>query len=275
MAAVHPPIPSFEEPPVIEVVWSVQFTKLPWLTAAHTGLYWQQIKDEYPNCEEQLPIQPAEEPEDLLTPERGAGQLQMIPPLWRQWFISKSGTDLVQLQADRLCINWRKMQPGDRYPRYEYLREKFTTRWTHFCEFVIACSGEQLRVNQCELTYVNYLHQGEGWSVPAEIGNVWPTFSWAKEKAFLPPPATLGCEMTFDIKGANGRLHASCRHGRKTQQGEKGELFRFDLTARGKPENTDLSSLLDWFVSAREWIVRGFADLTHPDIQNLFWKRKQ
>ena len=115
-------IPSYGNPPVIEVAWSVQFATLPWLTAAHTGLFWSKIRDAYPACEEQPPIERAEEPEVLLQPRRIVPQMQMLlkPPPCRQWFIAAAGNDLVQLQADRFCVNWRKVNPGDKYPRYGY-----------------------------------------------------------------------------------------------------------------------------------------------------------
>ena len=72
-------IPSYKKPPVIEVVWSVQFSKLPWLTAAHTGLFWDIIRKEYPRCEEQAPIERKDEPKELLQPRQVAAELLTKP----------------------------------------------------------------------------------------------------------------------------------------------------------------------------------------------------
>ena len=268
------PIPSYKKPPVIEVVWSVQFAKLPWLTAAHTGLFWQTIREIYPKCEEQAPIEQKDEPEELLQPAQAQVEFLAKPPLCRQWFISENGNELVQLQPDRFCVNWRKVKADDSYPRYEYMRELFAPRWKQFCEFTQAEGGGLPQVDVLEMTYVNHIFKEEGWSTPGDIGKVFPVISFQKKSDFLPPPASLGSNMVFDLKQARGRLHVSCRHA-KLLEGEKRELFRLELVARGRPERTDPEGLLLWFSEAREWIVRGFADLTDSDIQVKEWGREQ
>ena len=266
-------VPSYTKPPVVEVVWSVQFAKLPWLTAAHTGLFWQLIQEAYPKCEEQPPIKRADEPEELLQAPRVFPEILAKPPLCRQWFASESGNNIVQLQPDKFCINWRKVKPDDTYPRYDYMRKQFASRWKQFCEFAQSQSGEPPQVNLLEMTYVNHVFKEEGWSVPGDIGKVFPVISFHKKSDFLPPPASLGSNMIFDFKQARGRLHVSCCHA-KLLGGEKRELFRLELVARGRPERTDDEGILLWFSEAREWIVRGFADLTDSDIQVKEWGRE-
>jgi len=266
-------VPSYKKPPVTEVVWSVQFAKLPWLTAAHTGLFWQLIQETYPKCEEQAPIERKDEPEELLQPSQVRAEFLTKPPLCRQWFISESGNDLVQLQPDRFCVNWRRVEPDDSYPRYEYMRDQFTSRWQQFCEFTQAQSRELPQVDLLDMTYVNHIFKEEGWLAPGDIGKVFPVISFHEKSAFLPPPATLGSNMIFDLKGTRGRLHVSCRHA-KLLEGEQREFFRLELVARGRPERTDPEGLLPWFAEAREWIVRGFADLTNRDIQVKEWRRE-
>ena len=203
-----------------------------------------------------------------------AMELLTRPPLCRQWFVSAKGNDLVQLQGDRFCVNWRKLKPGDVYPRYEYMRERFAARWREFCRFVKAEGGEAPRVELLEMTYVNHIFRDEGWASPKDIGEVFPAVSFHEESDFLPPPATLGSNMVFDILGPKGRLHVSCRHAR-LMEGERKELFRLELVARGRPEASGTRNLLIWFAKAREWIVRGFADLTNKDTQAKQWGRER
>jgi len=268
------PVPSYKKPPVVEVVWSVQFAKLPWLTAAHTGLFWELIRERYPKCEEQALIERKDEPEELLQAPQAFAEFFMKPPLCRQWFISESGNELVQLQSDRFCANWRKVKPDDAYPRYEYMRDLFASRWTQFREFTQAQGGEPPQVDLLEMTYVNHIFKEEGWTAPGDIAKVFPVISFQRKSEFLPAPASLGSNMVFDMKQAHGRLHVSCRHA-KLLEGEKRELFRLELVARGRPERTEPDGLLLWFSEAREWIVRGFADLTNPEIQDKEWGREQ
>jgi uncharacterized protein (TIGR04255 family) len=271
---VAKPLPSYKKPPVVEVVWSVQFPKLAWLTAAHTGLFWQSIRKSYPKCEEQAPIERQAEPEVLLQPRQVFAEFLTKPPLCRQWFISENACDLVQLQSDRFCVNWRKVKPEDSYPRYDYMRDQFASRWRQFCEFTQAQSREPPQVDLLDMTYVNHIFKEEGWSAPGDIGKVFPVISFHKKSDFLPPPASLGSDMVFDLVGTRGRLHVSCRHA-KLLEGEQRELFRLELVARGRPERTDSEGLLLWFSEAREWIGRGFADLTDSDIQVKEWGREQ
>ena len=164
--------------------------------------------------------------------------------------------------------------PEDVYPRYEYMRGKFEAIWGGFCNWCSEQAGETPQVGQCEVTYVNNVFKDEGWSVPSEARNVFPFLRWPDSTVFLPSPATLACNLVFDIAGESGRLHVACRHARMLSDPRR-ELFRLDLTARGKPQNDDLSGLAAWFAVAREWIVKGFADLTDPAVQNEFWRRTE
>lgn len=268
------PIPSYKDPPVVEVVWSVQFAKLPWLTAAHTGLFWDMIRKDYPICEQQPPIERKDEPKELMHPRQVAREVLRMPPLCRQWFISAGGNDLVQLQPDRFCVNWRKQRDEDTYPRYDYLREQFDKRWRSFADFAVQEGGEAPDVDLLEMTYVNHIFKEEGWETPQDIGKVFPAISFHEESDFLPAPATLRANIVFDIRGQGGRLHVTCQHA-KLLQDEPRELFRLEIIARGRPEQTDTEGLLGWFAEAREWIVRGFADLTNKDIQRKEWGREQ
>src|ERR1035438_10399713 len=45
-------LPDFANPPVAEVVLSVQFEALSRMRAAHFGLFWARIRDRYPRTEE-------------------------------------------------------------------------------------------------------------------------------------------------------------------------------------------------------------------------------
>ena len=49
------------------------------------------------------------------------------------------------------------------------------------------------------MTYVNHIFKQEGWDAPQDIGKVFPAISFQQESVFLPPPATLGTNMVFDI----------------------------------------------------------------------------
>jgi uncharacterized protein (TIGR04255 family) len=267
-------IPSYKKPPLVEVVWSVQFADMSWMTASHAGLFWQRIRGDFPTCEEHPPIPRQEEPEDLLAPRPPTMRFSMKPTLGRQWFISPQGNELVQLQPDRFCFNWRKVQGTDAYPRYPHVREQFARCWGRFSEFAEQEGRASVNVDLLEMTYLNHILRDEGWSAPGEIGRVFPSISFRQDSKFLPAPGTLACQVVYDLHGSGGRLHVSCQHAVLPEPPRR-EVFALDLTARGKPEKTDEAGVLGWFASAHEWIVRGFADLTDQRIQSEFWERER
>lgn len=275
MTEAVPPMPSYKKPPIIEAVWSVQFAELTWLLAPHTGLFWDLVRDRFPACEEQPPIPHVLESESIFSPPAGYSKVLPAPPLNRHWFVSSSENELIQLQRDRFCCNWRKVNPTDTYPRYQRMRELFESNWRVFCRFVADLGHPDLSIDQCEMTYINHIDQGHGWNSIEQAGQVFRPVRWAHRMEFLPAPKTIGVKLVFDIPNLGGRLHVSLRHGVKTDESsENNQLLVLELTARGLPARTDLQGVLDWYALARESIVRGFADLTSPEMHTV-WERER
>ena len=276
MASATSPIPSYAKPPIIEAVWSVQFGEMAWLLPPHTGLLWSRLRERFPNCEEQPPIgHVVERDEAFSAPLRGV-EMRAVPPLSRQWFVSDSSNQLIQVQRDRFCCNWRKVNPADVYPRYHHMREMFRVNWMLFCEFVAEMEQSPPAVDQCEMTYINHVDRGHGWDSMEQVGEVFPMLQWQHEASYLPEPETLGAKASFAIPDLAGRLHASLRHGARTTESssEEQQLLVLEVTARGRPEKTDVDGLLSWYALAREVIVRGFTDLTGPAM-HARWEREQ
>jgi len=69
------------------------------------------------------------------------------------------------------------------------------------------------------------------------------------------------------------RLHVTIRHA-KLRDSELPVLL-LDLTVRGIGKDMSPEGMLEWFDLAREWIVRGFADLTGEEVQKNIWRRKK
>jgi uncharacterized protein (TIGR04255 family) len=269
------PIPSYGRPPIIEAVWSVQFAEMGWLLAPHTGVFWERIRQRYPLCEGQPPIAHVVERPGLFCPPAQSVEMMQAFPLGRQWFISPTGNELVQLQRDRFCCNWRRVRSDDVYPRYAHMREAFLKEWGEFCRFAADLGQPAPSVDQCELTYINHIPHGEGWNDTSDIGRVFPLVRWEHRVSFLGGPRTLGAKVAFDIPEIGGRLHVSLGHGQRTgADSGPTEVLILELTARGMPGDTRLDGLLDWFAAARNSIVRGFTDLTGDEMHRL-WGREQ
>ena len=58
-----PPLPNYENPPVIEVVCGILFQELASLSGAHLGLLWQRLQPEYDHVQEVAPLAPADRAE--------------------------------------------------------------------------------------------------------------------------------------------------------------------------------------------------------------------
>lgn len=165
----------FYSPPVVETVLSLQFEKLTAFRAVHFGLFWQRLKDRFPKSEEQPPLFPVFErfPEPI--PPSGQVQFETIqaPTLPRVWLINDAGTEIIQLQNDRFIKNWRKSGHHDVYPHYEpVIKPAFQRDLQEFQVFLREEKLGELKITQCEVTYVNHIVSGEGWDHFGEIQRI-------------------------------------------------------------------------------------------------------
>ena len=70
----------------------------------------------------------------------------------------------------------------------------------------------------------------------------------------------------------NGSLTASLKQAIRIE--DKVPLLVLELKTRGIGKTVNKKAIREWFDTAREWIVRGFADLTTPEIQEI-WEREK
>ncbi|MBI4192475.1 MAG: TIGR04255 family protein, partial [Betaproteobacteria bacterium] len=157
MPLSRPPLPDFRNPPVGEVVLSLQFSPIPGFQATHLGLLWSRFRTKYPKSETYPPIDPVIEQFGTRPQPAQRIRLEVIQSgfMPRAWFLNEDGTELVQVQQDRFIRNWRKLKETDEYPRYEKLRERFEEDFKEFNQFIRAENLPEIVPNQCEVTYIN------------------------------------------------------------------------------------------------------------------------
>ncbi len=264
-------LPNYESPPVIEVVCGVLFKSIDALLAPHFGLLWEKYKSEYPICREVAPLTPVIERFE----EAPAIDLQLaeVPPLPRIWFVHANDNGIIQIQRDRFLHNWKKVRPEDEYPRYPKVIEMFKDRLSQFESFLRENDLGVIDPLQYEMTYINHIPKGDGWENMSEMGNVFPDFSLrVNEQRFLSEPEGMNWRTTFVLPDRAGRLHVKIRHGKRRDTGQS--VLILDLTVRGIGNHKSPEGMWAWFDLAREWIVRGFADLTGEEVQKQIWKKK-
>jgi uncharacterized protein (TIGR04255 family) len=137
--------PAFHEPPVIEVALGVSYKPFMRFTLAHFGIFWQRIRSAYSKVDFKPPTLPL--------PQHLGDQEPFLPV--RAWFMEESEVRLVQLQSDRLLLNWRKLSPGDSYPRFDNLKPEFERLWSLLASFKDEEALGPIEAPRCEVTYVN------------------------------------------------------------------------------------------------------------------------
>ena len=267
-------LPDFQSPPLVETVLSLQFQPLQGFRSVHVGLLWQQFRDTFPLIEEHLPLSVACETFDVPSPGQVEVTIEEKPPLPRVCFLNESETELIQIQTDRFIHNWRK---GGRvsapYPRYESVRAKFRDEVRRFQEFLSDEKLGQVVVNQCEVTYVNHIEPCKAWRRLGQIEGVLRTWT-ARGRSFLPEPEGGRIEQRFMIRrdsgGPLGRLHTSLTSAWKAEG--QHPILVLTLTARGSPIGQGIDGAFAFLDLGREWIVKGFTELTTTDMHRV-WGR--
>lgn len=230
---------NFDDPPVVEVALSVQFAPIPGLSSYRSGTLYSKWASEYPNVTQQPelpPMPPLEGSEGLFI------QLRVAPGA-RLWFEAAARDYLIQVQDDRLAVNWRRV--GEvAYPRYVQVRERFTSAWGDLRALVGAGDSG---VSQVEVSYVNLVPRAPdvvlaGWQNPVcSQANGRFTAQYEEEV----------------------RLGSSSRARRVTTlvgaYGERPET-RLTLTVRAEPDDT--SEPLSAIDAARAHIVGRFRKIT-------------
>lgn len=146
-------LPSFDRPPVVEVAVGVHFLQLPGLTAvALVRLVDDLWRNRYPRIVEQPAAPPLSAPG---TAPMMAFQLQTGSPPMRLWSLTEDETLLIQVQRDRLLLNWRKVKDDDPYPRYKRLRGEFAEVWREFSDYVGDRDYGVLQPSVAEVTFFN------------------------------------------------------------------------------------------------------------------------
>lgn len=263
-------LPSFENPPVIEVVCGILFKSLDDFSLPYIGQLWEKFKPDYPSCQEAPPLMAKIEQFGELPPTEIEFATDL--PIPRVWFVHEHGNAVIQIQRDRFLYNWRKAKHDDEYPRYETVKELFRRHLSTFKSFLDEASLGGIIPRQYEMTYINHIPQGEGWNSDEEAAKVFPDFAWrSKRGRFLPNPEAVNIQTNFPLPEKMGRLHATIRTANR--RSDSRPMLMLELTARGMPKDASVEKMWQWFDLAREWIVRGFADLTGEEIQEKVWRR--
>lgn len=267
-------LPDFLDPPVVETVLGVSFLAVPELTPIQIARFWDRhLSNELPKSEERPPYEvPVERFPPLLPRNEFSVNVSVGPPPLR--FVFSSDNHLVQVQSDWLACNWRKTPERPDYERYEAGRERFSGYLSRFCSFIDEQFSAALQPTQCEVTYVNHVAASDLGPDTGPLGNLLIGVQ-PKEGEYLPRPqfADYSCQYDLYSDEVIGRLHVSSRPTQNIESGD--EYIELTLVARGAPTSRDIPGVFQFLDQGREWIVRGFKDMTTPQMHERWGYRNE
>lgn len=249
--------PHFRKPPIYEQAIAIVFERQKDFSIVDPGLFWGEVRDEFPNCEAgpKLP-----NPVELFDSPESQALISAIPAIQlpRSVFSTVDGGELIQLQDDKFVFNWVRKSEEAQYPRFETTSARF---W-HFFEMWVRFSknryGAEPVFKQCELTNVNVIpvkdfgrdfddmHQAFiidpfDWEVPGLVAE-----TYVRQRVH---------RIVGDRGEPLGRLHSVIAPVYDIE-GEK--AFHFEITARSAPAITSVEAAREFYDRAHIMINAAF-----------------
>jgi len=251
----------FANPPLVEVVFGIEFDA-PEFSSVHFGLYWETIRDRFPN---QIDRSPFQEDEDTVS--------SSMPPLRRVWFLSNDKKRLIQLQDNCFVYNWGRVNE-ETYPHFETIFPEFLQEWNHLKAWWSNWGQSSLKPVEYELIYLNLINKDSGWFSTEDYSKV---FTFIKEdfKDYLATPRFLDFQLAFFLPNEEGELKITVEQilndndsSDSSDDSDDSDYVVFRLRATSFDADKEPA---EWFKSAHDFVVRAFLDLTKKEAQEK-WK---
>lgn len=225
---------TFQNPPVVETVFRMQFDPLNQFSNAHLGAFWKSLGSDWPHVNDAPPLEQQQEQfgEERALVNLGSLRLRFSSNSESRLQITNAAKNrMIQLQNGSLLYNWRSI-PSERYATYAVLKPEFDGIRKRFEDF---CRNERLEPphsNQWEITYVNHIIRGTIWDTAADWAELFPGLGGSARRLDDLSPDGLFGEWNYVIPPQYGRLHIRLEHGWKQPTGGE-EMLVLTLTARG------------------------------------------
>lgn len=252
----------FSSPPVAEVALAIHFEEVQERSTGHFGAFWYlHLRDHYPVVADQ-PLAPSQLDsfdDGLSEPATPGIFFAPVSAGSRMWFLTPDQTIIVQLQRDRIVLNWRKLSE-DVYPQYPKLRGELD----RILRLLEAYGAEfqlwPLRVRQTEVTYINQI---EREALPKEGLLASAPMNWPE---WFGTPETLQLQQTFTSTGVDGspsRLYVTVASADRTH-------IQLNLTCKSRPYSGEMAHALRLLDSGHDRVVHAFKAATSPELRTLW-----
>ena len=126
---------------------------------------------------------------------------------------------------------------------------------------------------QYELTYIDQLFHGNGWTALNDIGKIYTLFVPTPQlNSFWSDAESMIFRTSFSVPDLRGRLHLTISN--RVKMPEKRRTLQTDFTMRGFPENVESDAMIAWFTKGHARIREKFSSIFMEDIQTQVWERK-
>ncbi len=256
------PVATFKRPPVGEFSFGLAFAPLTAFKVAHYGAFWDLIRKDYPECDDQPQIVDAASG----PPVSVAGWF----PLPRVWYLHRNRNYLIQLQPNRIWFNWRRLNEAEEYPRFETLVPVFRETVKQFSDFASANNIGRVEPTGAELTYVNQIPAGKLWRAYSDVGNFMEDVRWTEGRKTLPKPDGVAWRAEFKLGSDN--LAVDLKSGRELV-GEQRPFYVLEFRAFTAQRSELEGNTFEWYRKANKLIVDAFCELTTIKAQHDHWQR--
>ena len=204
MTAHSGDLPDYHEPPVVEVALAIQFQSAIGYRSHDLAKFVERWSDELPKVLEKPPLAPMAV--DFYGPavELRVSDETETP---RLWLMNEEESRLLQLQQDRLVVNWRKLPSDAPYPRYQSIRGVLVKAWGQLADVLHDLGRTSVpEPSICEVQYVNQLDKHSGWRSAGDTPAVIAPWGGSMSDGFLPPPREAGVSLLFELPDERGWL---------------------------------------------------------------------
>ena len=239
-------LPTFRRPPVVEVVLGVQFEPLPF-GAFHLAQAHSLWRDAYPQVEEYAAIPSV---------PQGGFFIDTGSPSIRYWFINSTNTRLIQIQKDRIVLNWRAQGHTEEYPRYRELRQEIEERFADFGKFAAAQYDAHVKPIATEVSYINAI--GIDKRVPLD-----EVLNFVSRPSILhDAPVEANIQVRFDTSDSSG-LVSNLTIGANRDASRDPAPIMLQLSSHSEIGESGYTAALD---ASHETVVTSFRDITTPSM---------
>lgn len=255
----------FEAPPVVETSWNVFFAPVPKWTALEAGVFWNQLRSEYPEAHLMNPVGKVELG-SLVSFSSDEIELGGFP--LRCKLVHRDGSQLLQIQSNSFRRSWKATEEDQRYQHYDETKPLFDDDWRSFVSFLDERQLGPATVWQCEVTYINHFEKGREWRTFEDIKNI---FRWES----IPAPAgtftsaIVAFSFTRHTKNA-GRIEIDCQLAARKRDGK--ELLQLRISSFVRPSDSSVSAIQAAMSLAHDEVIDTFVEVTSENVQRL-WRR--